>query len=77
MRHAHNFDDLTGRKFCRVTVLEFAGNMDNGMSLWKCRCDCGTQFIAVGANLKGGATRSCGCLRRDTMIGNKRNAVKR
>ena len=77
MKHAHNFDDLTGIRFERVVVLEYAGRMDNGMSLWSCECDCGCKFIAVGANLKSGATKSCGCLRRDTMKGNHRNAVKR
>lgn len=31
--------------------------------MWLCRCDCGTEKIVRGHDLKGG-TRSCGCSRR-------------
>lgn len=29
-------------------------------------CDCGQEFVALAYNIRAGATRSCGCLRRRT-----------
>ena len=64
MKHAHNFDDITGRRFGRLTVIGFDGTNDSGNAMWRVRCDCGTEYSVLGSNLKSGA-RSCGCLRRD------------
>lgn len=65
---ASNFNDLTGRVFSRWTVLRcsrrasYAGHQTQ----WECRCECGTLNPAVGYSaLMQGASRSCGCLRRD------------
>ena len=74
--HAHNFVDLTGQRFGRLVVADYAGNTDDRLSIWICRCDCGEVFTALGSNLKRGATKSCGCLRRDIMLGNQRNRKK-
>lgn len=57
--------DLTGKRFGRLTVVEFVESK-NGKSKWKCACDCGLSVIAVGGNLRSGNTKSCGCLRRET-----------
>ena len=59
------FIDLTGHKYGRVTVLEKARGCtpDDPFILWRCRCDCGTEFIARGSSLRNGNTKSCGCLR--------------
>jgi len=77
MRHARNFEDLTGRRFGRLVVIDFVGKNEDGLTIWRCRCDCGKEVVAYRANLVRGFTKSCGCLRRDSLIGNKRNAVKR
>jgi hypothetical protein len=53
--------DLTGQRFGRLMVVEFAGRQRRG-ALWRCRCDCGAESVVLGCNLKGGKTRSCGCL---------------
>ena len=58
--------DLTGRRFGRVTVLEFVELDLNRAARWRCRCDCGTVFVANAANLVHGHTKSCGCFRRET-----------
>ena len=58
-------EDLTGRRFGRVTVLEKAGVTSYRAAIWRCRCDCGTVFEAFGSNLKAGRTKSCGCLRAE------------
>ena len=52
--------DLKGHKFNMLTVLEFY-DVQNGMSRWKCKCDCGKEIVAYGRNLKSGNTMSCGC----------------
>ena len=56
--------DMTGKKFGRLTVVEF-DRLQNRKTYWKCVCDCGLTVIAVGNNLRSGNTSSCGCLRRE------------
>lgn len=42
---------------------------DNGKhaAQWECRCDCGKLFVTRYTNLMHGATKSCGCLRKERM----------
>lgn len=37
--------DLTGQKFNRLTVMEYAGKTKNRISLWLCICECNKQII--------------------------------
>jgi hypothetical protein len=60
--------DLTGERFQRLLVVDFSGRDRFGKSLWRCLCDCGSTTIVTGENLQNQHTKSCGCLRRDTMI---------
>lgn len=55
------FIDLTGQQFGRLTVL---GDREHrGKELyWLCQCSCGQQKYIAGRNLRGGQTKSCGCL---------------
>lgn len=53
--------DLTGYKFNRLLVVEFAG-VKSKRVYWKCRCDCGKDVIVRSWSLKSGNTKSCGCL---------------
>ena len=58
--------DLTGQRFGRWTVIERAGSdryRTAVVTLWLCRCDCGTEAIVRGQNLRSGRSLSCGCLR--------------
>ena len=57
--------NLTGKRFNRLLVLEFAGRDKNRQSLWKCLCDCGIKKIIGGRELKNLDTQSCGCLRME------------
>lgn len=59
--------DLTGKQFGRLTVVGYAGKNKHGDSDWKCKCDCGNYVVVVSGNLRSGHTRSCGCLRSDTI----------
>ena len=49
--------DLTGKRIGRLMV---EGPVGVG-GKWFARCDCGKKTTATGANLRKGATRSCGC----------------
>lgn len=57
------FRDLIGQKFNKLTVIEYVGKTKNGVSKWKCLCDCGKIIIVSGGNLKNGNTKSCGCFK--------------
>lgn len=52
--------DLTGQRFDRLEVLEFAYAKDN-KNYWKCMCDCGNICYVNTASLTNGTTVSCGC----------------
>ena len=58
-------NDLTGKKFGRLQVIEFAGMNRSRHSLWICVCDCGQISTFVGSNLLSGRTTSCGCFSRE------------
>lgn len=55
---------LIGKKFGRLTVLEYVGN-DGQNSIWRCRCDCGNEITLRDCKLVTGHTKSCGCLQRE------------
>lgn len=69
--------DLTGQRFGRLVVLERGDNYvcetlhPDGSSVvykapkWRCRCDCGNEVTVLGASLKTGNTKSCGCYRKE------------
>lgn len=66
MKHSHNFINLTGMRFGRLQVLSYAGRTPDGRdALFNVRCDCGEKFVARSYSLRSGATRSCGCIRRE------------
>lgn len=60
-------EDLTGKVFGRLTVLEQAEDYINPKgkrrSQWLCQCSCDKHSLIVveGTNLKKGNTTSCGC----------------
>lgn len=60
------FQDLTGQRFGRLTVIEKSSTKQGHHICWVCRCDCGkTVPLVSGDNLKKGDIKSCGCLRRE------------
>lgn len=59
--------DLTGIRFGKLTVVSRVGNAFR----WHCNCDCGGTVTAEGSNLRKGATKSCGCFRKE--IGHIKN----
>lgn len=59
------FQDLTGKKFGKLTVISRATDYikPNGHKIiqWDCLCECGNKTIVRGEYLKSGHTKSCGC----------------
>lgn len=62
----HNFKDLTGQTFHRLTVIEKNNNMVKPGVYWNCKCSCGNIIAAMSHPLTSGRTKSCGCLARET-----------
>lgn len=58
-------DDLTGKRFGRLVVLNREGTTDNRHTIWHCKCDCGNECTALATNLKRGLVKSCGCLKKE------------
>ena len=59
------FQDLTGQRFGRLTVIKRSETNKYNKPAWICKCDCGNEVV-VGSNLlKMNQTMSCGCLNYD------------
>lgn len=68
--------DLTGKKFGRLSVIDYRVSKKKAGALWNCICDCGTNHVVLGSNLIGGYVQSCGCLLRDSEPKRLENARK-
>jgi len=53
-----------GAKFGRLAVTERSGSDAAGRAMFRCRCDCGSECLVRGADLRSGHSKSCGCLRK-------------
>lgn len=60
-----NVQDITGRTFGRLRVVQFARCDQHGNSWWECECSCGNRRATTGTRLRHGHTQSCGCLRNE------------
>lgn len=58
---------MIGKRFGRLTVIDEAGSAKSGNKLWKCQCDCGNISVVSGSRLRGGYTKSCGCISREIL----------
>lgn len=54
--------DMFGRKFGKLTAFYEHSKTKSGDIRWACKCDCGKIVFVVGANLRNGHTKSCGCI---------------
>lgn len=67
--------DLVGRRFGRLVVVEFETKDKAGNVVWSCRCDCGNLHSVTTSRLNAGIVKSCGCLRKETSPQNGRYRV--
>lgn len=56
------FQDLTGKRFGKLTVLGRVGDVGKNTA-WLCKCDCGEIKNILSYNLSSGKSKSCGCVR--------------
>lgn len=60
------FQDLTGKKFGRLTAIK--RDFTKKRTAWLCKCECGNTKIVTSTHLKSGLTKSCGCLQKERAI---------
>lgn len=65
-KRAHNFIDMAGQKFGRLTAV--APAFGSKRVYWECLCECGTRKSIYGANLRRGLVKSCGCLNQENRL---------
>jgi hypothetical protein len=65
--------DLTNQRFGRLVALHKTVG-DDRATWWMVRCDCGVAKAVRATPLVKGATRSCGCLRRETSAANRKRS---
>ena len=56
---------MIGRRFGRLTILDFDHIGSDGRIYWFCECDCGTRKAIRQYSLTSGVTVSCGCYNRE------------
>lgn len=62
------FEDLTGKRFGRLKVIERVFNEKKNGTKWMCECQCGKRVVVQSSDLKSGHTKSCGCYKRDHLL---------
>jgi len=61
----YSYEDHSGERYGRLTVLKRIRVEGRQQYDWLCRCDCGNETVAQTGGLLRGSTRSCGCLAKD------------
>lgn len=59
--------DITGERYGRLVAIE---RLQGNVSPWRFKCDCGKETIVPLGRVRGGNTKSCGCLKM-TEIGER------
>jgi hypothetical protein len=54
---------MLNERFGMLRVVAEAGTNKHQKRLWRCICDCGGENVVPTAMLRGGITKSCGCLK--------------
>jgi len=60
--------DEMGNRYGRLVILgraEKRYQRGSARAHWWCQCDCGNKTVIAGLSLRGGLTKSCGCLQKE------------
>jgi len=57
--------DMTGQRLGRWTFLRATGDRRNKKIVWLARCACGRERAVIATDIRCGASKSCGCLKRE------------
>jgi hypothetical protein len=66
-----------GNVYGRLSVLPISVKFDKGWLYWLCACSCGEMKFIAGIQLRRerGGTRSCGCLKIESVRRNIQKAI--
>lgn len=62
----HNMIDLTDKRYGRLVAIGYSHKTEDRQYFWNFKCDCGNKKTINSASVKKGATKSCGCLAKET-----------
>ena len=65
MRTAKVDRTIVGKKFGKLTPIQFVSLDYKSRQMWLFKCDCGELIITYLAAVKRGNTKSCGCLKKE------------
>lgn len=65
-RYERRSEDLTGKRFGRLCVVDFDHMGGGGRSYWRCICDCGNETLVSRTHLLVGHVTSCGCWNKES-----------
>lgn len=69
------FKDMSGKEFGLIKVKSFSHKNKYGHIMWNCVCQCGTEKVIRGGDLK--KVKSCGCLRKEKIIFMNKNILSK
>jgi len=61
--------DMAGNKYGRLTVVSRNGSDSGNIARWLCVCSCGKETTVNGSSLRKGLTKSCGCIKTESLKG--------
>ena len=70
--------DITGCKFGMLTAIRLVDKPEGLMrtgKFWLVSCECGTEKIVYGVDLRSGKTKSCGCM-KSSMSSNRMKSIQ-
>lgn len=68
-------NDITGKKFGKLTAIKRVGKSKRGRYLWLCKCECGGEKVVEHSDLVTGNTKTCGCVITNTSHGMSRSKL--
>lgn len=63
--------NLVNQKYGRLVVLRESLIKINNQPTWDCLCECGKEIQATTKQLRSGTKKSCGCIKRKNIIGQR------
>lgn len=61
-------NDLTGKLYGRLVVMNIARRSKDRAIIWHCKCDCGNETDVFSSHLTRGHTKSCGCFMYEARV---------
>lgn len=78
------FEDLTGKKFGRLTVIRIMKEIKDinptktkKATHWLCECECGQKVVVQATHLKSKNSQSCGCLGIELIAKKAKDTINR